>query len=384
MLFNLYFFTIIALFLYSFTQVDLSLVLSKFEPILSFQRFFQQIGFFQRPLSTVLYLIIILSLFAFYLYFLNAALKRELTREKVWQLILVTSVILTFSYNAFSYDLFNNIFDAKIVTYYNQNPYEHKALDYPGDPMLSFMHWTHRTYPYGPSWLSLSVPLSFIGSNIFIPTILLFKALSTASFLGTSYLIGKTLRRVSPNNELFGLVFFALNPLVLIEGLVSSHNDMVMMFFAIASFYLIIKRKYVFSFLAFLFSLGIKFATGFLFPVYAYLITKRNEKIDWEKIFIASVILMALAIFGATIRTNYQPWYLLNVLPFMALVSKKYFILLPGLIFSFFSLLNYVPFLYTGNWNPPIPTILFWLMISSIVLSAVLVGLRYAKDYRKS
>ena len=92
-------------------------------------------------------------MFIYYFYFLYAVYKKKINKKIIRNLIVITSIGLGFSYVAFSYDLFNYIFDAKIITFYHQNPYFHKALDYPGDPMLSFMRWTHRVYPYGPIWL---------------------------------------------------------------------------------------------------------------------------------------------------------------------------------------------------------------------------------------
>src|SRR5260221_5451039 len=158
--FSLYFLVILGLFFYSYTQVDLSLTLSRISIWQTIEKSFQYIGYFNRPLSTYLYLGILLLLFGFYIYFLKLVNKQKVKRKEVWLIIITLSVILTFSYNAFSYDLFNNIFDAKILTHYQLNPYSFKALDFPHDPMLSFMHWTQRTYPYGPIWLFFSIPLS--------------------------------------------------------------------------------------------------------------------------------------------------------------------------------------------------------------------------------
>ncbi|MDP3988159.1 MAG: hypothetical protein Q8P80_03385 [Candidatus Levybacteria bacterium] len=367
-----YILVIFGLFFYSFTQVDLGLTLTRWSVWQVFQKFFQNIGYFQRPLSTAVYLIIVALLFIFYILFLKLADKKKITKRQVWTLVIVTSVILGFSYNAFSYDLFNYIFDAKIITFYHQNPYFHKALDYPGDPMLSFMHWTHRTFPYGPSWLLLTTPLSFLGMQIFLPTFFLFKALMTASFLGTVFFLGKILKKISPENEIFGLVFFGLNPLVVIESLVSSHNDIVMIFLGILAVYLLINTKYVRSFFILLLSIGVKFATIFLLPIFitAMIWQKQKRQISWDKIWMASILGLIIAIVFASIRTNFQPWYLLYIMPFTAFLGRKYFIFIPTIIICFFSLLVYVPFLYTGNWNPPIPLILFWITTVSILLSA--------------
>jgi hypothetical protein len=106
---------IVALFFYSFTQVDLSLTLSQASFLQTIQRSFQQIGYFNRPLSTIVFVIILALLFAYYIYFLRLALERRITKKDVFLISTLTALILSFSYNAFSYDLFNYIFDAKIT-----------------------------------------------------------------------------------------------------------------------------------------------------------------------------------------------------------------------------------------------------------------------------
>lgn len=370
--FAFYVIVIFFLFLYSFTQIDLSLTLSQFSLWQVIEKFFQHIGYFNRPLSTVFYLTIVVLLFIFYGIMLLLAHKKRITKREVWFLIGLISIVLAFSYNAFSYDLFNYIFDAKIVTYYNQNPYEHKALDFPQDPMLSFMRWTHRTYPYGPVWLAITVPLSYLGSHFFLPTFFLFKILIVSSFIGTVFFIGKIIKKIAPSHELFSLVFFGLNPLVMVESLVSSHNDIVMIFLTLSSFYYLLKKKYILALFIFLLSVGIKFASIFLLPVFAiiFILQKKKKEISWDVIILGMIILMLLAVIAASIRTNFQPWYLLYLLPFAAFISRKT-IIVPCIIISLFALLQYVPFLYQGDWNSPVPNIISYLTVGSIVLSII-------------
>ncbi len=370
-----YLITVIGLFFYSFTQVDLSLTLSQWSVWQVIEKFFQHIGYFQRPFSSFLFVSIIFLFFIFYLLILHAVNIKKISKKTMWFLIITTTIILTFSYNAFSYDLFNYIFDAKIFTFYHQNPYLHKALDYASDPMLSFMHWTHRLFPYGPTWFALSVPLSFLGLQFFLPTFFLFKILISLSFLGTVFFIGKILKKVSLYDEVFGIAFFALNPLVVIESLVSSHNDIVMIFFAIFSVYLLMSKKYIRSFILLVLSTGVKFASVFIFPIYIliYVLHRKKMQINWELMFSLMAILMIVPVILASYRTNFQPWYLLNVLPLAALVSRKSYFFIPSIILSFSSLLQYLPFLYLGNWNEPVPAILFWMTTSSIFLSIFLV-----------
>lgn len=266
------------------------------------------------------------------------------------------------------------MFDARVVTLYGQNPYEHKALDYPGDPWINFMRWTHRTYPYGPVWLGLTIPFSFLGFQFFLPTLFLFKSLMVGSFLGTVYFIGKILEKINMKEKLFGMAFFAFNPLILIESLVSAHHDVVMMFLAIIAIYLLLDKKYLRAFLLLFLSIGIKFATVLLLPIIITIIIfqLQGRKINWEKIFIIVAILMSISIVSASIRTEFQPWYLLWVLPFVSFLTSRKWIVIPSIVLSLGLLLHYVPFLYTGNWNPPIPTIKFWLTTISLAIGIIL------------
>lgn len=395
---GLYITTLLGLFLYSFTQIDLSLTFSRIEFLQELVKSFQWVGYFNRPLSTFFYIFLLVSLFNLYLGFLIFAYTKQISKKLVWKLIIITTVILTFSYNAFSYDIFNYIFDAKIITHYQENPYEHKALDYADDPMLSFMRWTHRVYPYGPVWLGLTVPLSYAGFGFFLPTFFLFKSLMAAGFLGSVYFVGKILQRLTPEKEIFGLVFFGLSPLVVIESLVSGHLDIVMYFFALWAFYLLIQKKYFWSFVLLAVSIGIKFVTAFLLPIFLFVMIMslradakqshissektwgllrrfipRNDVMWRNFVFISAIILLAGSVIVASLRTNFQPWYLIAPLTFAVFLSYRYFIFIPSFIISFVAMLTYVPYLYLGNWDPPVPQGLNTMYFVSYIVSFVVI-----------
>lgn len=373
----LYVTTLFGLFLYSFTQIDLSLTISRIDFLQEIVKSFQWVGYFNRPLSTFMYVFLLVMLFNFYLGFLIMAYTKQISKKLVWKLIIITTVFLTFSYNAFSYDIFNYIFDAKIITHYQENPYVQKALDYPEDPMLSFMRWTHRVYPYGPVWLGLTVPLSYAGFGFFLPTFFLFKSLMAASFLGSIYFIGKILRKLAPEKEIFGLVFFGLSPLVVIESLVSGHLDIVMYFFAFWAFYLLLQKKYIWSFVLLAVSIGIKFVTAFLLPIFLIVMFLQisKKKINWNYLILFAVVLMTVSVIAASNRTTFQPWYLIAPLAVAVFLSFRYFIFIPSLIISFFAMFTYVPYLYLGNWDPPIPQNLANLYVFSYVFAVLITGI---------
>ncbi len=351
--------TIIALFFYSFVQIDLGLTLTRASWWQTTQKVFQQIGYFQRPLSTGLYLGILISLFTFYCLMLRTIQRRKLDRRQVWRLIFLTAGILWLAYNAFSYDLFNYVFWAKIITYYQQSPYIKRPLDFPGDPMLGFMHWTHVYYPYGPFWLLLSLPLSFLGWQKLLPTLILFKALAVASYLGSCWFLEKILVRLKTKQPLFALGLFAFQPLLIIEALVSGHNDLLMMMFILAGFWFFLEKKPGLSWLMLFLSIGIKFATALLAPVFLWLTFQQwqKKKVKYDQIWIACFGLMAVAVLLAIRRTNMQPWYWLYLFPFLVFLRQRRWLFWPMMALSIGLLLHYAPFFYLGHWNPPVPEI---------------------------
>jgi hypothetical protein len=217
------------------------------------------------------------------------------------------------------------------------------------------------------------VPLSFIGFQIFIPTFFLFKLLSGVLYLGTVWAIGKIMQIISPKKEVLALTFFALNPLVIIESLVSGHNDIAMMFLAAISILFLVQKKYALAFILLFLSIGVKYATGFLLPLFIviYLFEKRQVVIKWPVIFLTFIVTMILALFAASIRSTFQPWYLMYLMPFAALLSDEDYIIFPISILSVVGLLNYLPYLFTGSWDPPIPTILLTINILGGVIAFI-------------
>lgn len=347
-----YLIAIIALFFYTFTQVDLSLTLSRAGFVQTIEKSFQQIGYFNRPLSTEIYIVILIALFGYYLYFLYLAYKNKIDKKKIWILIISSAIILAPSYTAFSYDIFNYIFDTKIITFYHQSPYLHRALDYPGDPMLSFMHWTHRYYPYGPAWLVITTPLSFIGMNIFLVTYFLFKILIVGLYLGSVYFIGKITQKINPESEKFSLVFFALNPLVIIESLVTSHNDVAMIFFALFGVYLFFLRRKVLAIVLIVISALIKIPSVVLLaPIFLSFIPQNKIKLNSERYVWLFVLVSLTGLVYSMTKLEIQPWYFLWVMPFICLLKPNKYVVSLTVGVTLGLVLRYAEFLYFGTWD---------------------------------
>jgi len=183
-----------------------------------------------------------------------------------------------------------------------------------------------------------------LGVKNILLSILGFKILNSLFFFGTLYLLFK----ISKN--LYPVILFGSNPLVLVETLLSNHNDIVLVFFAILSFYLLTKDKKIFSISSFIFSVFIKYASIFLTPVYIFLFIKKLKKgkINYDLIFKWSSYSMLLIFFLSSLREEIYPWYAIWFLPF-AFLSKNKFLHGLSLVLSFSLLFRYVPYMYLGT-----------------------------------
>ena len=351
----------ILFFCYSYTQVDLGMTLSQVGVWQSMQKWFQHIGYFQRPLSTLLFISLISAYFMMYGWVLRAIQKKKISSKTVWTIILLTAGILVFSYPAFSYDLFNHMFTAKTVLVYHKNPYLVTPLQFAGvDPWLSFMHWTHVTSIYSPLWIFMTLFPYMFGFGYFLLLLWNFKILIVFFYLLAAWGIGKILENDGKIAQLTGIAIFALNPLVIIESTVSAHNDIVMMGLAIASIALF-ERKKLWSWVLLSASIAIKMMTACLIPAY---FLKRNR---W-----VALVVMSIGLLLFLSEREVMAWYLLWILPFVALLPAKWNLIILSSGVSLGLLLRYAPFLYYGNWDYPVPEIKIWVTAIPIAITAII------------
>ncbi|MBI3366235.1 hypothetical protein HY041_01230, partial [Candidatus Roizmanbacteria bacterium] len=182
----LYVMALFGFLFYSYALVDPNLTFINHPVWNQFRNIVLPLGYFQREQSWYVYLALILLFFLFNLFFIKKYKEMD-----VLKIAFIIGGILLFAYPFLSHDLFNYLFDAKIVTFYHQNPYFLKPLDFPNDQWLRFMHWTHRTYPYGPVFLGLSLIPSFLSLGKFILSFLFFKTTIVVFYLLTVFCLQK-------------------------------------------------------------------------------------------------------------------------------------------------------------------------------------------------
>ena len=280
-----------------------------------------------------------------------------------------------FSYNALSYDVFNYLFNAKMVIVYHANPHTQTALDFAHDDWTRFMHNTHTAAPYGYGWtiISLLPYLLFAGKFTLIWWFTRFA--NFVLLLVFLFLLSLFVNRLSWMADWRRLALFFFNPLILIELLTNSHNDLWMMLPAVWSLLLIYPSKknrlsvgkIIFSLLLLLFSLSIKFATVMLVPSWLFLLAYRQRHaifaftddlhislqsiFAWGKKYFFDLCALLMFVPLLTARSQFfHPWYLtwsLVLLPFARSSLARGSLL----VLSVSSLLRYAPYLWENGYT---------------------------------
>jgi hypothetical protein len=319
--------------------------------------------------------VLITSLWISYGIWLWAAQKSSLS----WKHLFVSFVCLSFPFllsnNNLSYDVFNYIFNAKMVVQYHADPHVKVALDFPNDPWIRFMHNTHTPAPYAYGWTVLSLIPYMAGLGKFLLTWVAFRLWSFVMLcaLGVVYYFQR--RHVSP----LAAAAVLLNPLTLTEILANSHNDLWMMVPALASLALLLPHTktrapwkiLALSLVLLLASTTIKFATLLLLPLWFLLAI--YPALPQKLQFLASKItpywpLLASSAMFIPLMTSraqqFHPWYFmwcLIWLPFTAssqmpkLIKSIELATLMG--FSISSTYRYLPYLWHGGFMPGVLTL---------------------------
>lgn len=334
----------VALLLFSYTQVDLNLTLSRASVVQTMQKAFQYIGYYQRPTATMLYTAILMVLFGLYGVILIQAKKGVLNVRTVWHLIFSVAGILVLAYPAaFSYDFFNYLFTAKTVLVYHQNPYAVTPLQFAAiDPWTNFMRWTHLSSAYTPFWIVLSLVPYLLGLGYFISVLFSMKVMIAGFYLLACWGFVKAMEVISPKQKVYGLVVFALNPLILIESLVSGHNDIVLAAFALLAVGMLVRKAYGAAWIFLALSVAAKLMTLVLVPFFWL----KREK-EW----MLGVMLLGLIVVLA--RREFLPWYWMWIMPFIALNSQYRKLVVFSAVVSFGLVASYAPYLFFGEYSVP-------------------------------
>jgi hypothetical protein len=343
---------------YSYAHTDPNIVYSYHPLFVSFQKQMWFLGMDERLLSTVVYVSIIAGLFYAYKSLLIGISKKTITTKQLSKVVGIAIALLLIANPALSHDLYNYLFNARMVVEYQTNPHTHNALEFANDPWTRYMHNTHTVAPYGYGWTALSLIPYALGFESLKLTMITFKG-SMVIFFALLIIFQKKLQSVYKNNtHEFSLWAFIINPLVLIETFGNGHNDVVMMGLAMCAvwfFQVYLRDKkmsaLLFSTLALALSVSIKYASIVLVggSVINWVAKKIKMRVGFGE---ANALLLALPLL--TVRSQqFLPWYLIWPLSFLPFIKNK-LLFNTLLIFSFSSMMRYIPTIFLPTFNRPI------------------------------
>ena len=155
----------------------------------------------------------------------------------------------------------------------------------------------------GPVWSFICKLLTkFSFENIDI-ALVIFKMASFAMYMGSVFLIYHITKK-----KLF-MLLFALNPVVLFDGLSNVHNDIFLVFFILLSIYFVLRKKNLFlAVIAISIATGIKYLSILLLPfIILYALRKEKLWIRFGKAVLYFLEFVAiLAIFYAIYVRNFS------------------------------------------------------------------------------
>lgn len=342
----------------------------------------------------------------------NSSILLTFSQKEAWLYGLLFVLPLLFAMNAFSHDVFNYIFNAKMVSVYGANPHIDVALKFQNDAWTRFMHNTHTPAPYGYAWTIFSLIPFGLGFSFFSLTYVWFKVvMATGIFLlYTSLKELATSFSVKISGTSFALLF--LNPLFLIETVGNVHNDIWMMALGVYALSMVKKtsslNRIVLSAGILVFSIFIKYVTAALLPLWFYLVIRQKvgdtltqlvsrrlqislstaaalfKKVRQSR---ASIVFTLLSILFfiplLTARSQqFHPWYLLWALTWLPFIQTKWW-KTTLVVVSLSSLLRYLPWLYYGNYSEVVITTQKLITWVPFFLTAVLSIVYWQDAYEK-
>jgi len=224
---------------------------------------------------TLIWIILIILLSAIQIYLFSSKILTKFSLKKLFVFAFIAALISSFSYNFLSSDIFTYLFAGKIATFFHTNPYLVLPKHFVGQELwLQFTLWIDKvyyfigpyeiTYRYGPVFLFYSlIPFFIFTANRFLGVYFGLKILNLIVFMLCGWLLLKINKF---NKKIFAVWFF--NPLLLLELLVNSHNDLLMIFLFFLAVFLISLKQKKWGIIAFILSIATKFATAPLFFIF--------------------------------------------------------------------------------------------------------------------
>ncbi len=178
-----------------------------------------------HPWMGVLWVVGLILLFGGYLVALRSVRRNSPLMWLILLFSLIFGLTLVWLYPVTATDLFQYVMRARVQVVYGANPMTVPPSRFPDDPLLPFVgEWKDILSPYGPAWELVSGAVAALGFTSAVPGALAYKVVALLAYLVCMAALFR-----GTDGDPRALLFFAWNPLVLLQGLGNGHNDLVML-----------------------------------------------------------------------------------------------------------------------------------------------------------
>jgi hypothetical protein len=167
-----------------------------------------------------------------------------------------------------SHDVYAYAAHGRLYADYSLNPYfAHSSfLKAHHDPIAPYITWDNPTV-YGPVWTWIEIASAALTRSVGIwPQVVLLKLVQAAALVASALAGRRLTKSLCPGRENLTLLAIGLNPLLLLEGVESGHNDLLLAAFLLLGAVFFTEKKYAPAALLLGLSIGVKFITLAVLP----------------------------------------------------------------------------------------------------------------------
>jgi hypothetical protein len=204
-------------------------------------------------------------------------------------------------------DIYSYISYGRLSAVYGANPTLVPPSAYPQDPFYQYLaDWRHLLAPYGPVWLLFSHGLTLLveQQGLWLH-IIAYKLAALVFHLISSALIWFILGQWRPEQQHWGTLLYAWNPLALVEFAGSAHNDALLVCLILLAVWLQQRRRWRAAVVCLVAAVLVKWVVILLLPLYALLLIVQRH--TWRARLSCAAQLAGIALASAIIL--YAPYW---------------------------------------------------------------------------
>lgn len=156
----------------------------------------------------------------------------------------ILPLLFTFPIN--STDVYRYVIRGRVSSVYGQSPYVSPPSAFPDDPFVLLAgEWADETSPYGPAWELTAAAVTALSQGSLWWGLLAFKGVGGIFHLGSAVLIWQLLHRLPPAEQAARTLLWAWNPSLLLFFVMDAHNDVMMIFWLLAGWWMLENGRFL-------------------------------------------------------------------------------------------------------------------------------------------